>query len=117
MGSQDFHDKAYDAGTLAKLRIFELYAQEWIPVFVSQAEPTFKELHLFDFFCGPGSDAEGVYGSPLRILRQLRGYHGQGMAGWTNVRIVVHLFDEDRQKIEDLNRILNGSEWRIPGVQ
>ena len=38
MGNKDFHDKPFDAGTLAKLRIFELYAQEWIPVFVSPAK-------------------------------------------------------------------------------
>jgi three-Cys-motif partner protein len=73
MGRLDFHDKPYDAGTLAKLRIFELYAQEWIPVFLSQPELKFKEVHIFDFFCGPGTDSERVHGSPLRVLGQLRG--------------------------------------------
>jgi hypothetical protein len=58
MGNKDFHNKPYDAGTLAKLRIFELYTQEWIPVFLSQPEPKFREMHIFDFFCGPGADAD-----------------------------------------------------------
>jgi three-Cys-motif partner protein len=113
----DFHDKPYDAGTLTKLRIFELYSQEWIPVFLSQPDPKFEEVHIFDFFCGPGTDAAGVHGSPLRILNQLRGYHQKGMAGWEKVRIEVHLFDEDAQKIEQLKVMLQEPEWRIPGVK
>ena len=60
MATKDFHDKPYDAGTLAKLRIFELYTQEWIPVFLSKPDPRFKEVHLFDFFSGPGTDSKGV---------------------------------------------------------
>lgn len=117
MANRDFHDKAYDAGTLAKLQIFELYAQEWIPVFVSQPEPKFKEIHLFDFFCGPGTDGGGTSGSPLRILQQLRGYHAKGMAGWNKVRIVVHLFDEKPQKVEQLCETLKADAWQIPGVE
>jgi three-Cys-motif partner protein len=117
MGNADFHDKPYDAGTLAKLRIFELYAQEWIPVFLSQPEPKFSEVHIFDFFCGPGTDSMGVPGSPLRILRQLGGYYQNGMAGWDKVRIVVHLFDEDSDKIASLRSVLQSSEWKIPGVK
>jgi three-Cys-motif partner protein len=116
MPASDFHDKPYDAGTLTKLRISELYSQEWIPVFLSQAQPKFDEVHIFDFFSGPGTDSVGILGSPLRILDQLRRYHGKGMAGWEKVRIEVHLFDEDSQKIEQLKAILQQAEWMIPGV-
>jgi three-Cys-motif partner protein len=116
MGNKDFHDKPYDAGTLAKLRIFELYTQEWIPVFVSPTEPKFKEIHIFDFFCGPGTDSKQEPGSPLRILGQLVRYQQKGMAGWNKVRIVVHLFDEDVDKIESLKSILQCAERNIPGV-
>lgn len=117
MGNRDFHDKPYDAGTLAKLRIFEFYAQEWIPVFVSRPEPKFKEVHIFDFFSGPGTDSEGTPGSPLRILSQLRAYHEKGMAGWNKVRIAVHLLDKDQNKISSLRSILQSGEWDIRGVQ
>src|SRR5579864_8470648 len=106
MGNMDFHEKPYDGGTLAKLRIFELYAQQWIPVFLSSPEPRFKEVHIFDFFSGPGKDSKGVYGSPLRILDQLRRYHRGGMAGWNKVQIVVHLFDEDEAKAKTLASIV-----------
>lgn len=114
---RDFHDKPYDPGTLTKLQIFELYAQEWIPVFLSQAKPKFDELHIFDFFCGPGRDARRVEGSPLRILKQLRNYHEKGMAGWENVSVVVHLYDTDHGKIEKLNTTLREENWSIPGVK
>jgi three-Cys-motif partner protein len=116
MSARDFHDEPYDAGTLTKLRIFELYCQEWIPVFLSQPEPKFKEAHIFDFFCGPGTDSAEVHGSPLRILGKLHDYHQRGMAGWEKVRIEVHLFDENAKKIEQLKGLLQQPKWRIPGV-
>ena len=39
MGRKDFHDEAFDEGTLNKLDLFEKYAREWIPVFVSRPDP------------------------------------------------------------------------------
>jgi three-Cys-motif partner protein len=107
----------YDDATLAKLRIFELYAQEWIPVFLARPQPDFLAVHIFDFFSGPGGDQKGVYGSPLRILDQLRLYHSKGLAGWGNVPIHVHLFDKDRKMISQLHSTINQPGWRIPGVQ
>jgi three-Cys-motif partner protein len=117
VGNTGFHSKPFDEGTLAKLQIFELYAQEWIPVFVSQAQPKFKEMHIFDFFSGPGTDSNGVHGSPLRILNQLRAYHQKGMAGWNKVRIVTHFYDDDGEKIGLLKSVLRNPEWDIPGVE
>lgn len=117
MDIMDFHEKPYDAGTLAKLGIFELYAQEWIPVFVSKPIPVFQEVHLFDFFCGPGTDSTGVHGSPLRTLGQLRSYYRKGMAGWDKVRIFMHCYDNDPDKVASLQAIIQGSDWKIPGVK
>lgn len=114
MGS-DFHDKPFDDGTLAKLRIFELYAEEWIPVFLSLREPKFEEVHIFDFFCGPGKDSIGKYGSPLCVLNRLRVYERKGLAGWNKVPIVVHFFDEDSEKVDRLKATIDPG-WRIPGV-
>ncbi len=111
-----FHGKPYDEGTLSKLKIFELYVREWIPVFLSKEEPKFEEIHLFDFFSGPGKDSIGIYGSPLRILNQLRDYQRQGLAGWSKVKIVVHLFDHHLKKADHLKTVLSDDEWKIPGV-
>ena len=116
MANAGFHEEPYDAGTVTKLKIFEFYAQEWIPVFVSRLEPHFSEVHVFDLFCGPGTDSIGVPGSPLRILNQLRSYQQLGKAGWSKVKIVAHLSDEDAEKIAKLADTLKAPEWRIPGV-
>jgi three-Cys-motif partner protein len=117
MPTVDFHNQPFDEGTSAKLQIFEFYTQEWIPVFLSPIQPKFGEVHIFDFFCGPGTDSKGTYGSPLRILDQLRRYHRKGMAGWDKAGIVVHLFDDDRRKIEKLQSVLESGGWAIAGVQ
>lgn len=111
-----FHDKPYDPGTLTKLKIFELYVQAWIPVFVSRPEPPFPEIHIFDLFCGPGTDATGKPGSPLLILRQLRAYQMAGMPGWSKVRIVFHCSDADERKVRNLQDLLAAHDQQASGV-
>jgi hypothetical protein len=49
-----FHDKPFDEATLTKLHLFEMYAREWLPVFLSRRIRA--DVHLFDFFAGPGPD-------------------------------------------------------------
>ena len=116
MPSCQFHQEPYDEGTLLKLRIFEAYAQAWIPVFLARPEPKFPEVHLFDYFSGPGSDPTGCPGSPLRLLRQLRDYADARLAGWERVKIQVHLSDADARKAETLAKVIDSESWRIPGV-
>ncbi len=113
--ADEFHEKPYDAGTLAKLRIFELYTQEWIPVFLSRDKPPFSGgVHIFDFFCGPGTDSTGAYGSPLRILNQLRDYQNKPLAGWGKTPIVAHFHDGNSKKVEKLRKIVRAEEWQVP---
>jgi len=45
MPAADFHDKPFDEGTLTKLQIFELYAREWLPVFLSGKDIWRTEVH------------------------------------------------------------------------
>lgn len=116
MSNSGFHEKPYDAGTLTKLTIFELYVQAWIPVFVSQPEPPFPELHIFDLFSGPGTDSAGTPGSPLRILTQLRSYQASGMGGWSKVKITIHFSDAHEGKIGELRKLLDTPEWRVPDI-
>lgn len=116
MSSAGFHEKPYDAGSLTKLKIFELYVQEWIPVFLSRPNPPFQEIHIFDLFSGPGTDAAKQHGSPLRILKQLQAYHRDNLAGWSKVRIAVHFSDSDAGKIETLQKLVASPEWQIPGI-
>lgn len=114
MPSDDFHAKSFDEGTLTKLHIFELYAREWLPVFLSPERPRWPAIHIFDFFAGPGTDSTNQFGSPLRLLRQLRDC--QGFAGWSMVRIHVHLFDEAPEKIDRLGGNITTQGFRVPKV-
>jgi three-Cys-motif partner protein len=114
MPALDFHKKPFDEGTLTKLQIFELYAREWLPVFLAPEKPPRPEIHLFDFFAGPGTDAAGELGSPLRLLRQLKEY--QGMAGWPHVRVHAHFFDASPSKVMQLEANIDSRQLRLPKV-
>jgi three-Cys-motif partner protein len=117
MRNAQFHSEAFDPGTLLKLKIFELYVQEWIPVFLSRPDPPFSEVHLFDFFCGPGTDSFGNKGSPLRILQQLARYRENGLAGWDKVRVVAHFSDLDPAKIDCLKQTIADQDLAVEGVE
>ncbi len=114
MPPDDFHDKPFDEGTLTKLHIFELYAREWFPVFLSPERPLREAIHVFDFFAGPGTDCDNVLGSPLRLLRQLQEY--QETQGWGKVRIHAHFYDEDSDKIAQLKENIAIHELELPNV-
>lgn len=107
MSSDEFHAKPFDEGTLVKLDIFELYTREWLPVFLARDNPPREEIHLFDFFAGPGFDPVGVPGSPIRLLRQLSAY--RGLPGWNRVRVHVHLFDQSKRKVDRLRDSIRSS--------
>ena len=101
MATDRFHERPFDEGTLTKLEVFQLYTREWLPVFLASPAPTWKDVHVFDFFAGPGTDVTGVPGSPLRVLEELKFAKGR-CQGWTAVRTSAHFFDADRAKIEQL---------------
>lgn len=69
MSRKDLHDSPFDETTLAKLQIFEDYAQAWIPTFVMAKQDT---ICIFDFFAGTGYDKNGIEGSPIRILNKIK---------------------------------------------
>ena len=59
MAYKDLHEDPFDESTIAKLEIFEDYAQAWIPTFVMQGIPT---ICIFDFFAETGKDKKDVRG-------------------------------------------------------
>lgn len=105
MAYKDLHDSPFDESTIAKLEIFEDYAQAWIPTFVMQDH--ISEIHIFDFFAGTGYDKNGVAGSPIRILTKIQ--EQKGYLFQKNVNIVVHLNEfepikKNQQKFEQLQK-------------
>lgn len=92
----DFHNKPFDEGTLAKLEMFQIYAREWFPVFLSRTDTPWQNVHVFDFFAGPGQDVAGVDGSPVRVVREALECRHQLASGKLNLHF--HFSDADSEK-------------------
>ena len=104
MPSDEIEDKPYVEGTLTKLQIFELYARAWLPVFTSSPNPIWKKLHLFDFFAGKGRDCNGVPGSPLRILSEVKAKSYDICT--KALKVTVTVCDDKPDKIETLTKLV-----------
>jgi len=100
----DLHTKPFDGGTIAKLEIFEDYAEAWIPTWVMQEVP---KIHVFDFFSGPGYDREQVPGSPIRLLEKILSYLGNFFQKKTKVVLHLNEFEPNKKaqvKFENLQK-------------
>lgn len=91
--SKNLHEKPFDESTIAKLEIFEDYAQAWLPTFIMWGEP---EVCIFDFFAGTGYDNNGVPGSPIRLLRKIREQIGPIFQKKTKIRVFFNEFDQEK---------------------
>ncbi len=103
MPSTKFHREPFDEGTRTKLEIFQLYAREWLPVFLSKSG--WRSIHVFDFFAGPGTDGKGSPGSPLRLVEEIK--KARRPAAGNGPRVHLHLFDEDAAKVDKLRRAVS----------
>jgi three-Cys-motif partner protein len=102
MGAKNLHNEPFDKGTITKLEIFEDYAQAWIPTFVMSGVP---EIHIFDFFSGPGYDSERVPGSPIRILQKIDEQLGNILQKKTKIFLHFNEF-EPTKKAQDKFELL-----------
>src|SRR5689334_14031978 len=98
MPHRDLHSKPFDETTITKLEIFEDYAEAWIPTFLMQNK--IKEIHLFDFFAGPGFDTNGIPGSPIRLLVKINSQLGNFFK--TGTKITLHFNEFEPSKKEQL---------------
>lgn len=92
----NLHDKPFDETTLTKLKLFEDYAQAWIPTFLMQSH--IKEIHLFDFFAGTGYDLNNVAGSPIRIIEKI--IEQRGLIFQKKITFIFHINEFDKSKYE-----------------
>ena len=104
--AKDFHNKPFDEETILKLRIFRGYTRQWLPVFLSRK--TFDSVNIFDFFAGPGKDSDGVEGSPLIIIDEIKKYLNNNKAPFAeNIAIRLFFNDLDPGKISLLREEIN----------
>lgn len=101
MPYRDLHSDPFDETTITKLELFEDYAEAWIPTFVMQKD--IDEIHVFDFFSGPGYDKNGVAGSPLRLLNKINAYLGFFLSTKTKVMLHLNEFEPNKIKQEKFN--------------
>ncbi len=94
MAYKDLHEKPFDEGTIAKLEIFEDYAQAWIPTFIMQETPV---ICIFDFFAGTGYDKNGVAGSPIRILKKIREQIKYVFQKKVKIKVYLNEFEPDKK--------------------
>ncbi|MGB3788313.1 MAG: three-Cys-motif partner protein TcmP [Phormidesmis sp.] len=93
MPIKNHHQEPFSQETIAKLEIFEDYAQAWIPTFVMQGR---EEICIFDFFAGPGYDIAGTPGSPIRILSRIKEFiNGISQKG-VKVKLFLNEFDVEK---------------------
>ncbi|MDR0802658.1 three-Cys-motif partner protein TcmP [Fluviicola sp.] len=92
----NLHDKPFDETTITKLKLFEDYAQAWIPTFIMQSYV--KEIHIFDFFAGTGYDLKEVPGSPIRLIEKI--IEQRGNIFQKKIKMVLHLNEFDKGKHE-----------------
>lgn len=93
MGRKNLHDQPFDEATIAKLEIFEDYAQAWIPTFIMQGT---ARILIVDFFAGTGYDKNHVAGSPIRILQKLLEQKDNIQAKGTKVTACLNEFNQKK---------------------
>lgn len=94
MGYIDLHSKPFDEGTIAKLEIFEDYAEAWIPTFVMKGV---ENIYIFDFFAGTGYDKNNVKGSPIRLLEKINKYLGIIFKKKVKIHIYFNEFEPNKK--------------------
>ena len=106
MPGKNIHKEPFDEGTITKLEIFQQYAREWLPVFVQTQR---KKVYIFDFFAGTGYDVEGVAGSPIRILEEIKGQIENIKKNGILIHVFLNEYNKKKQKqlIEAIKGYLN----------
>jgi three-Cys-motif partner protein len=115
MASKNLFRKPFDEGTISKLEILEDYFKEWLPVFIAKVNPIWTEIQIFDFFAGEGTDSEGVYGSPMRILRVLNYNKAQILQSKIKVKVIVNEYEKDKYDLlkKNLDSINDNSIYQV----
>lgn len=109
MGKKDIHKSSFDDGTKIKLHILKEYFKEWLPVFTKKKELYWKDIYIYDFFAGEGTDVDGQFGSPLLIIDEIK-THCEALKS-RNISCNLIFNEFDYSKVEILNsKILNQKE-------
>jgi len=95
--AKDINNDVFDECSRLKLDIFGDCFKEWFPVFLH--DQLTEEIVIFDFFAGSGADVNGVYGSPLVLLKNARGENMQFCQKVNkSIRFIFNEFEKQKTK-------------------
>src|ERR1043166_6820675 len=112
---KDLFRKPFDEGTIDKLEIFEDYFKEWLPVFIARQEIIWNEIQIFDLFAGEGTDVNGVFGSPMRILSILNENKKLILKSKVKIHVIVNEYEKEKYDllVQNLESIVDKSLYTL----
>lgn len=113
MPVRNLHKKPFDEGTLDKLKLYRDYLREWLPVFLNAS--AVDKVQIFDFFAGPGFDADGKPGSPVIICGEIRDAMIQSGKRHSNI-IKVYFNEKTATKFRNLSSYIDEQRLSLPRV-
>lgn len=109
MAKKDIHKTSFDDGTKIKLHILKEYFKVWLPVFTKKKELFWKDIYIYDFFAGEGTDIDGELGSPLLIIDEIKSHCQALKDRGISCNVVFNEFE--KSKVDKLNvNLLNQKE-------
>lgn len=106
MNNNGFHAKGFSESTKTKLALFRQYLEAWLPVFLNMPD-RYSLVQVYDFFAGPGTDAEGNDGSPLIAIQEIEAAletNKDRLSDKLRIRLVLN--DSDKQKANHLREVV-----------
>jgi three-Cys-motif partner protein len=98
--TKDINKDKFDESTKCKLNIFRNCFKEWFPVFLHSEWA--KEVYIFDFFAGSGTDIEGKFGSSLILLEVAKG-ENRKYCSKVSKPIKFTFCESQKKKCQELN--------------
>lgn len=114
MSSKDIHKEIFDESTFDKLKIFQDYTKEWLPVFIKARTLYWKTINIIDFFAGPGHDSAGNAGSPQLILNELANYND--VIKERGLKVNVYLNEFMKAKFKELKTYVDSIASSFPNI-
>ncbi|MES2514702.1 MAG: three-Cys-motif partner protein TcmP [Bacteroidota bacterium] len=114
MSSKDIHKDVFDESTFDKLKIFQDYTKEWLPVFIKARTLYWKTINIIDFFAGPGHDSAGNAGSPELILKELAIYNDAIKE--RGLKVNVYLNEFKKAKFTELKAYVESVSPTFPNI-
>lgn len=114
---KNFHSKKFDDGTIIKLDIFRKYIRKWLPTFMtkySDGKRNFKKIKIYDFFSGPGYDADCNPGSPIIIVEEIKNYCQENESLKANIEVEMFFNDIDGENIKLLKKNISNVSCKKP---